>query len=84
MSKDLSGLFFPDETGRAVQFVESGYVTAWDSATKHSTVVVGGVVVYTNPPICASAVATMAVGALVLLTMTSRGPIVYDTLIVPV
>lgn len=83
MSKDLSGLLLPESFGRGIQPVTSGFVTAWDAVTHASTVVVGGVVTYTNLPMQASAATTMAVGKLVLLQMTDRGPIIYDTLIVP-
>jgi len=83
VSKDLSGLFFGESTGRGIQPVTSGIVTAWDAVTSHSTIVVGGVITYTNLPLQASAAASMAVGKLVLLQMTDRGPIIYDTLIVP-
>jgi len=83
MSKDLSGLFFGENTGRGIQPLTSGVVTAWDAVTHYSTVVVGGVVTYTNLPMQASAATTMAVGKLALLAMTDRGPIIYDTLIVP-
>lgn len=83
MSKDLSKLFLPEFTGRGVQDWMSGFCTAWDAVTSHSTVVVGGVVTYTNLPILAPAVATMTTG-LVLLSLTDRGPIIHGRLIVPV
>jgi hypothetical protein len=83
VSKDLSRLFLPESFGRGIQPVTSGFVTAWDAVTHASTIVVGGVVTYTNLPMQASAATTMAVGKLVLLQMTDRGPIIYDTLIVP-
>jgi hypothetical protein len=83
MSKDLSGLFFSENIGRGIQPLSSGTVTAWDAVTHNSTVVVGGVVTYTNLPLLASAAATMTVGALAYLAMSDRGPIIYGTLIVP-
>jgi len=83
MSRDLSKLFLPERTGAGVQPLMGGFCTAWDAVTSHSTVVVGGVVTYTDLPILAPAVATMSTG-LVLLALTDRGPIIYGRLIVPV
>lgn len=83
MSKDLSRLFLPEFAGRGVQDWMSGFCTAWDPVTSYSTVVVGGVVTYTNLPIVAPAVATMTTG-LVLLALSDRGPIIHGRLIVPV
>ena len=84
MSKDLSGLFLGGDTGRGVQPLMSGVITAWDAVTHYSTVNVGGAVIYTNLPLLESALATMAVGKLALLRMTDRGPMIYGTLVVPV
>lgn len=82
MSADLTRLFLPPNSGVGFPLLMQGNCTAWDAATSHSTVVIGGVASYTNLPILNSALATMSAGA-VLVILSAGGPIILGRLTVP-
>jgi len=83
MSAELSRLFQPPTVGVGLPLLMQGTCTAWDPATSRSTVVVGGVATYTNAPILNGALATMGVGA-VLVIFSTAGPIILGRLTIPV
>ena len=82
MSQDLTRLFLPPNHGVGLPGWMQGICTTWDPSTSQSVVNVGGVAIYTNAPILASALATMATGP-VLIAFADGGPIILGRLVIP-
>lgn len=82
MAQELDRLFLPPTVGVGLPGWMQGVCTTWDAGTARSVVNVGGVAVYTNAPILASAVATMATGP-VLIAFADGGPIILGRLTIP-
>jgi len=80
--QDLTRLFLPPQVGVGLPAWQQATCTTWDPTTNQSVVNVGGVAVYTNAPILASAVATMTTGP-VLIAFADGGPIILGRLVVP-
>jgi hypothetical protein len=82
MSQDLTPPLPAAQLRRRAAGLAAGHLHRLGPGTSQSVVNVGGVAVYTNAPILASALATMTTGP-VLIAFADGGPIILGRLVIP-